>query len=68
MSSGSAIAAVSTVGYFGFLIVPPLIGSVAEIAGLQWSFGLMAAFGLVITGLVQFTLDDQRPLGSPDSA
>jgi MFS family permease len=64
MSSGSAIAAVSTVGYFGFLIVPPLIGSVAEFAGLQWSFGLMVAFGALITVLVQATLDDQRPLGS----
>jgi MFS family permease len=67
MSSGSAIAAVSTVGYFGFLIVPPLIGSVAEFAGLQWSFGLMAAFGVLITVLVQVTLDEQRPLASPDS-
>jgi MFS family permease len=67
MSSGSAIAAVSTVGYFGFLIVPPLIGSVAELAGLQWSFGLMAAFGVVITVLVQAMLDEQRPLGGPDS-
>jgi MFS family permease len=53
MSSGSAIAAVSTVGYFGFLIVPPLVGSVAEFAGLQWSFGLMVGFGVLITVLVQ---------------
>jgi len=53
MSSGSAIAAVSTVGYFGFLIVPPLVGSVAEFAGLRWSFGLMAIFGAAITVLVQ---------------
>ena len=67
MSSGSAIAAVSTVGYFGFLIVPPLIGSVAEFAGLQWSFGLMVVFGLLITVLVQATLDEQRPLASPNS-
>jgi len=61
MSSGSAIAAVSTVGYLGFLIVPPLVGSVAELAGLQWSFGLMAAFGVLITCLVQYTLDDHSP-------
>jgi len=67
MSSGSAIAAVSTVGYFGFLIVPPLIGSIAEFAGLQWSFGLMAAFGLLITVLVKTTLDERRPLTSPNS-
>jgi MFS family permease len=53
MSSGSAIAAVSTVGYFGFLLVPPLVGSVAELAGLRWSFGLIALFGIAITVLVQ---------------
>jgi MFS family permease len=61
MSSGSAIAAVSTVGYFGFLIVPPLVGSVAELAGLRSAFGMMAVFGFLITVLVQFTLDQQGP-------
>ncbi len=56
MSSGSAIAAVSTVGYFGFLIVPPLVGSIAELAGLRWAFGLMAIFGVVITVIIQKTM------------
>ena len=60
MSSGSAIAAVSTVGYFGFLMVPPLIGSVAELAGLRWSFGLMAVFGAMITVLVQRMLGPEH--------
>jgi MFS family permease len=53
MSSGAAIASVSTVGYLGFLIVPPLVGTVAQLAGLRWSFALMAVFGLSITGLVK---------------
>jgi MFS family permease len=53
MSSGSAIASVSVVGYLGFLIVPPFIGSIAQLAGLQWAFGLMALFGAAITLLVQ---------------
>jgi MFS family permease len=57
MSSGSAIAAVSTVGYLGFLIVPPLVGSVAQLAGLQSAFGMMAGFGILITCLVPFTLE-----------
>lgn len=52
MESGPAIAAVSTVGYMGFLIVPPLIGFVAEAAGLRWAFALMAMFGLLITILI----------------
>lgn len=66
MSSGSAIAAVSTVGYLGFLIVPPLVGTVAQVAGLRSAFTMMAAFGFLIICLVQFTLDDQRPLGAPE--
>lgn len=52
MSSGSAIAAVSTVGYMGFLVVPPLIGFLAEAAGLRWAFALMAMFGVLITVLI----------------
>jgi MFS family permease len=62
MSSGSAIAAVSTVGYLGFLIVPPLVGSVAQLAGLRSAYTMMAGFGMLITVLVQFTLDDENTL------
>jgi MFS family permease len=68
MSSGSAIAAVSTVGYFGFLMVPPLVGSVAEFAGLRWSFGLMAFFGIAITVLVQRILTGEETPGRPGPA
>src|SRR6201999_1436791 len=73
MSSGSAIASVSTVGYLGFLIVPPLVGSVAQLAGLQGAFGMLAVFGVSISGLVQFTMDEKpvtmdekRPVSSVD--
>ena len=48
MSGGPAIAAVSTVGYFGFLLVPPLVGFVAQAANLRWAFGFIALLGLVI--------------------
>jgi MFS family permease len=63
MSSGSAIAAVSTVGYLGFLIVPPLVGSVAQLAGLRSAYAMIAAFGILITILVPFTLGrpNKRP-------
>ncbi|MBS1661387.1 MAG: MFS transporter, partial [Bacteroidetes bacterium] len=59
MSSGSAIAAVSTVGYLGFLIVPPVLGSIAQHAGLRTAFGLLAVLGFSISGLVQLTLDER---------
>ncbi len=47
-SSGAALASVSTIGYFGFLVVPPSVGFIAQEAGLQWSFGIISLFGLVI--------------------
>lgn len=53
LSSGTAIASVSTVGYFGFLVVPPLVGFVAEAASLRWSFGLVAVLGAVVVALVR---------------
>jgi MFS family permease len=68
MSSGSAIASVSTVGYFGFLMVPPLVGSVAQRAGLQVAYGMMVGFGLLITVLVRATLKNERPLGAVEEA
>ncbi|GGA82259.1 MFS transporter [Puia dinghuensis] len=68
MSSGSAIASVSTVAYLGFLVVPPLVGSVAQAAGLRGAFGMMVGFGLLITGLVRLTLGEERPLGAAEVA
>ncbi|RFM31627.1 MFS transporter [Chitinophaga silvisoli] len=41
---GMAIAAVSTVGFLGFLIGPPMIGFIAEALDLRWSLGLIAVF------------------------
>jgi MFS family permease len=46
MHPSQALAAVSTVGFAGFLAGPPLIGFVAEASNLQWSFGLVAIIGL----------------------
>ncbi len=49
MNPGQAIAAVSTVGFAGFLIGPPLIGFVAQASSLQWSFALVGLVGLGTT-------------------
>lgn len=50
--SGIALALVSTIGYFGFMLGPPLIGFVADIINLQASFTLVAIVGLTITVIV----------------
>ena len=49
MSAGVAIAAVSTIGFLGFLIGPPLIGMIAGLSSLRMSFVLIAAMGLCVS-------------------
>jgi MFS family permease len=49
MSPGVALAAVSSVGFLGFLIGPPLIGFIAEASNLRWSFSIIALLGFCTT-------------------
>jgi MFS family permease len=49
MPTGVAIAAVSTIGYLGFLTGPPLIGFLSQFLGLSHAFMLVAFLGLAIT-------------------
>ncbi|WP_139922640.1 MFS transporter [Hymenobacter sp. DG01] len=53
MSPGVALAAVSTVGFAGFLLGPPVIGLVAGATSLRVSFGLIALMGLAVAGLAR---------------
>lgn len=48
MAAGSALACVTTIGYLGFLAGPPLIGFVADAAGLRAGLGLLLAAGAAI--------------------
>lgn len=48
-SPGVALAAVSTIGYLGFLAGPPLIGFIAQASSLRWSFALIAVLGFSTT-------------------
>lgn len=51
MSPGAAIAAVSSTGYLGFLLGPPLIGWIAGASSLRVSFFVIAIMGLGIAAL-----------------
>jgi fucose permease len=55
MSSGSALAAISTVGYMGFLLIPAFVGFVAQAFSLRWSFGVVALFGALVVWLMRET-------------
>ena len=56
MSSGSAVAAVTTAGYLGFLVGPPLIGFAAEFTALRWSLGIVALLSVAIVILARTVL------------
>ena len=47
MLPGVALATVSTIGFLGFLLGPPLIGYIAQASNLQWSLTVVALTGLV---------------------
>lgn len=48
MSAGVALTAVSTIGFSGFMIGPPVIGFIAGIATLRASFLLIACMGISV--------------------
>ncbi|CAM3807671.1 MULTISPECIES: MFS transporter [Sphingobacterium] len=52
VSSGVALAMVSSISYLGFLMGPPLIGYIAEAFSLRYSYGVFACFGLLMFGMV----------------
>ncbi len=54
LSPGLALAAVSSIGFLGFLLGPPLIGFIAQLSSLSWSFSLIACLGLGTTVLASF--------------
>jgi len=52
IAPGIALAKVSSIGFLGFLIGPPMIGYVAQLATLRGSYAVIALIGLGITAMV----------------
>jgi MFS family permease len=50
--AGMALAMVSSVSYFGFLMAPPLIGYISALLNLRYSYAVIGCFGLLISYLV----------------
>lgn len=48
VAPGEALTIVSSVSFLGFLMGPPVIGFIAEAAGLQFSFAFIGIFGVMI--------------------
>jgi MFS family permease len=50
--TGIALTIVSSISFIGFLIGPPLIGFIAELTSLKYSFAIIGIFGIFITIMV----------------
>ena len=51
VATGPALAAVSTLGYTGFLAGPPLVGGLAQLTSLRLACGLFVLSGLLVLRL-----------------
>lgn len=48
MAPAAALAAVSSLGFTGFLIGPPIIGFIAQLTGLRYALTIVAIMGLIV--------------------
>jgi MFS family permease len=55
VATGSALAAVSAIGYTGFLAGPPLVGGLAQLSSLRVACGLFVLCGLLVVALAGAT-------------
>jgi MFS family permease len=62
--AGAGIAALTTVGYTAFLVGPPVIGFVAELAGLPLALGIVVVL-LGALAVLASEAQPARPLGAP---
>ncbi len=52
VSPSVALTTVSSVSFLGFLMGPPIIGYIAELSSLRFSFAFIGVFGILITVMV----------------
>lgn len=53
MAPSLAVGTISTIGFLGFLIGPPVIGWIAELSSLRVSFAVIVVMGCLITPLAR---------------
>lgn len=62
LGSARALASISSISYLGFLVVPPLIGLVSELAGIRISFGTIALLAAVMVVLISRIKTDSHTI------
>jgi fucose permease len=65
MPPSYALASVTLLGYMGFLLGPPMIGSIAKRLGLQASFGTITAASFLMLLLILVSRRRERAKKSP---
>jgi hypothetical protein len=50
VSPAAAIASVTSVGYSGFMLGPPLIGTLATASSLTWALGVVVLAAALLAG------------------
>jgi MFS family permease len=70
VAPGMGIAAVSTMGYCGFLVGPPVIGGLSELTSLPLALGLIVVLGLIIAVLAPRVapVSERAPAPSAESS
>jgi MFS family permease len=59
---GAGVATVTTIGYLGFLIGPPIVGGIAEAVGLRTAFGALALIAAALVLVIpRLGLDGRVP-------
>lgn len=62
VSRAAGIASASSLGYVGFMIGPPLVGSIAHAADLSWAMGtLVLACAVLMIGATRLPLHHRPP-------
>src|SRR5215207_5304055 len=65
--AGAAISVVTTFGYGGFLLGPPLVGGLAEVVGLRAALGVIVVAGLAVFILSSNLREPGEDQGNPRS-
>ena len=67
VSTGPGLAVVSSLGYFGLLVGPPIIGGLAQVTSLRVACVLLVLAGMLVVALAPYAATG-RAAAAPDAS